>query len=103
MAFIDRMTPDDGDDIYGDWGKFIEEQKEQELQTIIVEENLNEKETRRFVDRAFHDGYVNEMGTAVTKILPPMPLFEAGDKRQRTKERVLDRLKAFFLRFFNIG
>ncbi len=103
MAFIDRMTPADGDDIYGDWGKFIEEQKEQELQTIIVEENLNEKETRRFVDRAFHDGYVNEMGTAVTKILPPMPLFEAGDKRQRTKERVLDRLKAFFLRFFNIG
>lgn len=103
LAFIDRMTPADGDDIYGDWGKFIEQQKEQELQTIIVEENLNEKETRRFVDRAFHDGYVNEMGTAVTKILPPMPLFGAGDERQTTKERVLEKIKAFFLRFFNIG
>lgn len=103
LAFIARMTPDDGDDIYGDWGKFIEQQKEQELQTIIAEENLNEQETRRFVDRAFHDGYVNEMGTAVTKILPPMPLFEAGDKRQTTKERVLEKIKAFFLRFFNIG
>lgn len=103
MAFIDRMTPDDGDDIYGDWSGFIEQQKEQELQTIIAEENLNEKETRRFVDRAFHDGYVNEMGTAVTKILPPMPLFGAGDERQTTKERVIERIKAFFQRFFNIG
>ena len=103
LAFIERMTPDSDDDIYSDWGKFIEQQKEQELQTIIDEENLDEKETRRFVDRAFHDGYVNEMGTAVTKILPPMPLFEAGEKRQRTKERVLEKIKAFFLRFFNIG
>ena len=103
LAFIDRMTPADGDDIYSDWGHFIEQQKEQELQTIIQEENLNEVETRRFVDRAFHDGFVNEMGTAITKILPPMPLFEAGDKRQTTKERVLEKIKAFFLRFFNIG
>ena len=43
------------------------------------------------------------MGTAVTKILPPMPLFEAGDRRQTTKERVLEKIKAFFLRFFNLG
>jgi len=103
MAFIDRMTPADGEDIYGDWSKFIERRKEEELQNIIDEEHLNEEETRRFVKRAFHDGYVNEMGTAVTKILPPMPLFEAGDKRQTTKERVLEKIKAFFLRFFNLG
>lgn len=103
MAFIARMTPADSDDIYVEWTEFIHEQKEQELQTIIREENLNEQETRHFVERAFHDGFVNEMGTAVTKILPPMPLFEVGDKRQITKERVLERIKAFFLRFFNIG
>ena len=103
MAFIERMTPADGDDIYGDWAGFIERRKEEELQQIIDEENLNEEETRRFVKRAFHDGYVNEMGTAVTKILPPMPLFEAGDRRQTTKERVLEKIKAFFLRFFNLG
>lgn len=103
MAFIERMTPADGEDIYGDWAGFIERRKEEELQQIIDEENLNEEETRRFVKRAFHDGYVNEMGTAVTKILPPMPLFEAGDRRQTTKERVLEKIKAFFLRFFNLG
>ena len=103
LAFINRMTPEDGDDIYGDWSSFIEQRKEQELQQIIDEERLNEDETRRFVKRAFHDGYVNEMGTAVTKILPPMDMFDVSGKRQQTKERVLERIKAFFLRFFNLG
>jgi len=43
------------------------------------------------------------LGTAVTKIMPPLPLFEKDNKRQTTKERVLEKIKAFFLRFFNIG
>ena len=103
MDFIHRMTPSDGDDVYGDWAGYIEKRKEEELQAIIQEENLNEDATRKFVERAFHDGYVNELGTAVTKIMPPLPLFEKDNKRQTTKERVLEKIKAFFLRFFNIG
>jgi len=103
MDFIHRMTPSDGDDVYGDWAGYIEKRKEEELQAIIQEEHLNEDATRKFVERAFHDGYVNELGTAVTKIMPPLPLFEKDNKRQTTKERVLEKIKAFFLRFFNIG
>lgn len=110
MQFLERMTPDTGD-VYDEWAQYIAAQKEEQLNTIITEENLNETATRKFIDRAFADGYVTETGTAITEILPPMPLFNIGadgklnatTNRQTTKERVLERLKAFFARFFNIG
>lgn len=41
-----------------DWGKFVKEQKEIDLKKIINDENLNEEETRKFLDNAFRDGQV---------------------------------------------
>lgn len=103
MAFINRMTPDKDSDVYADWTKYVQTQKTQQLSEIIKEENLNEEATHRFIERAFEDGYVTEIGTAITKVLPPMPLFGGGVNRQEIKERVLEKLKVFFERFFNLG
>lgn len=43
------------------------------------------------------------MGTEVSKILPPMPLFSKDKGRSKKKETVLEKLKAFFTRFFDIS
>lgn len=100
--FVDRMTPNDDGDVYGRWMAYIEEQKQKELQDIITEENLKQEETKQFIEQAFSDGYVTETGVSVTKILPPMPLFGGDGQRAEKKARVLEKLKAYFQKFFSL-
>ena len=100
MKFIDQMTPGKGDDIGGEWEAYIEKQKQKQLQTIIDEEHLKPAETNEFMARAFLEGYITETGTGIAKILPPSNPFlpESGEKKQT----VIDKLKAYFSRFFNL-
>ena len=72
-----------------DWGKFVKEQKEIDLKKIISDENLNEEETRKFLDNAFRDGQVKTNGTDIEKILPPMKRFGGGNRTER-KQTIID-------------
>ena len=102
MQFIDRMTPSRGD-IEEQWDEYVNEEKERELAEIIQEEKLKDTVTRKFMNQAFEDGYVTTTGVAITKVLPPMPLFGKGNaSREQKKETVLGKLKAFFEKYFNI-
>jgi len=49
---------------------------------------------------AFRDGAIRSIGTAITHILPPMSRFTPDSTRSEKKRHVLDRLGAFFERFF---
>jgi type I restriction enzyme R subunit len=97
--FIDGMTPEGGSSVEDDWERFIEQQKKEQLDTIISEENLKPQETQAFMQRAFNDGYVTETGTGIAKILPPSNPFlpESGEKKQT----VIDKLKAYLNKFLN--
>ena len=99
--FIDRMTPEAGE-VHEEWDKYLAVEKKRQMDEIISGEKLKPEKTREFIDRCFKDGYVEENGTAVTEILPPMPLFGAGNRRQQTKQRVIEKIKQFFDRFTNI-
>ncbi len=99
--FIASLTPES--DIHGEWETFVREQQVRQLDQIIEEEGLRREETLRFMNHAFEEGQVQENGTEISRILPPMPLFSKGKERSRKKETVLDRLKAFFIRFFDIS
>ena len=101
--FVERMTPSDDGDVYGRWKVYIEEQKKKELDEIIDSEGLKKEETYKFIEQAYSDGYVTETGVSVTDILPPMPVFGGNNKRAEKKSRVLERLKAYFQKFFNLG
>ena len=110
MKFIERMTPKPGEkpkeetDINDEWNDYIERQRDAELQTIIREEGLREKETRKFVAQSFADGYVTTTGIAITKVLPPMPIFGGGAaNREKKKQTVLNKLTDFFNKFFGIS
>ena len=98
-SFIGGIT--DASDILVEWRSFVAEQKEQQLATIISEENLHEEETRRYIDNAFRDGEIKTTGTDIDKLLPPMSRF--GGNRSAKKQTVIDKLRAFFERFFGIG
>lgn len=109
MKFIERMTPtpgqilDEQEDVYDEWSQYVREEKEKELNAIIEEENLKPEETRKFVKQAFADGYVTTTGVAITKVLPPMPIFGGKGNREEKKNTVLEKLSAFFNRFVSIA
>ena len=103
MQFIERMTPKKGNDIPEEWNDYVSEQCRKELDNIIDEEHLRPKETKKFMDQAFDDGYVTTTGVAITKVLPPMPVFGGGAaNREAKKNTVLEKLQNFFSRFFGL-
>lgn len=98
--FINTLTPTANVD--ENWQTFVEKKKTEELERLIVEENLNKEETIRFVDNAFRDGYVQETGTALSKVLPPVSRFTPTGDRAIKRETVIEKIKDFFNRFFDI-
>ena len=91
----------DVDDVMIEWRNYVVEQKEKELSQIIAQEGLKDAETRRFVDYSFRDGTMKTTGTDVDKIMPAMSRF-GGDNREVKKKSILERLLAFFERFFGL-
>lgn len=84
------------------WQAFVVAKKAEELERIIQDENLNAKEARAFIDNAFRDGAIPTAGTAITKILPPVSRFSKDNGHGRKKQTVLDKLAAFFERYFGL-
>ena len=89
-------------DIEKDWAKYVKEQEESDLKALIEEENLNEEETRKFIDNSFRDGQVKTSGTDIEKILPPMRRFGGGNRAER-KQTIIDKVLKFFEKYFGIG
>ncbi len=99
-GFISKINADTN--VMDDWGKFVKEQKEIDLKKIINDENLNEEETRKFLDNAFRDGQVKTNGTDIEKILPPMRRFGGGN-RAKKKKNIIVKVKKFFEKYFGLG
>lgn len=99
--FIDSLTPTSNVD--EDWKKYVNEQKIIELNKIIEEENLNKEETYKYVNNAFKNGYVQENGIQINKVLPPLPIIDPQKRRQKKRETVIQKIIAFFNRFRDIS
>ncbi len=84
------------------WQSFVATKKVEELERIITEENLNAEAARSFIDNAFRDGSISVSGTAITKILPPISRFSKNNGHASKKQAVLDKLIAFFERYFGL-
>lgn len=92
----------DADDVMSEWHDYVVKQREKELQTIITEEKLKLEDTRKFLENAFRDGEIKTTGTDIDKLMPPVSRFGGGGRAQK-KQSVIDKLKAFFEKFFGIG
>ncbi|UGS27806.1 type I restriction endonuclease subunit R [Microbacterium resistens] len=100
-AFVDSVSVDGAVD--EEWQAFIAAKREAELAAIIEEENLRPDAARAFVETAFRDGALRTTGTAITKVLPPASRFAAGGGHGEKKQRVIQKLGAFFERFFGLS
>jgi type I restriction enzyme, R subunit len=99
--FVDNISVDG--EIDQEWRTFIAAKREAELETIITDENLRPDETRVFVETAFRDGQIRTSGTAITKVLPPVSRFSADGGHGEKKQRVIQKLGAFFERFLGLS
>ena len=69
--------------------------------TKTAQEKLKAEDTRKYVENAFRDGALKTTGTDIDKILPPVSRFGGG--RAKKKQTVLEKLKAFFEKYFGLG
>ncbi|MFJ4290244.1 type I restriction endonuclease subunit R [Cupriavidus sp. NPDC089707] len=99
--FVDSVTTKAKVD--AQWQAFVAAKKAEELERIITEENLNAEAARSFIDNAFRDGSIPVTGTAITKILPPVSRFSKNNGHATKKQTVLDKLTAFFERYFGLA
>ena len=99
-TFIEGVN--DVSDIMIEWREYVAAQKEKQLTDIIAQENLKPDETRKFIENSFRDGQIKTTGTDIDKIMPPISRFGGGD-RTKKKQSIIEKLKAFFERFFGIG
>ena len=100
MLFLDNPEKEEVSRIMEE-NKDIKEAKE-ELDRIIEEENLNPKETYRFIQRSFEKGSVETEGTEISSMLPPMSMFSKDKARLKKKNKVIEKILNFFDKFFSI-
>jgi type I restriction enzyme, R subunit len=83
------------------WQDYVRRQKAEDLQELIETENLKPEETEKFIESSFKEGQVRTTGTDIDKILPPMSRFGGGNRQQK-KKTVIEKLQAFFEKYFGL-
>ena len=91
----------DAEDVMAEWHGFVAQQREADLAAIIADEKLKPTETRKFLENSFREGEVKTVGTDIDRLMPPVSRF--GGNRERKKQGIIDKLKAFFEKYFGIG
>ncbi|MFT3877706.1 MAG: type I restriction endonuclease subunit R [Propioniciclava sp.] len=99
--FVDSVSPDGSID--EEWRAFVAAKREAELEAIIAQERLRPEAARAFMAAALRDGAVSSTGMAITAILPPISRFAPDSAHDIMKQRVIERLTAFFDRFHGLG
>lgn len=99
--FIQSLTP--ASEVNDEWQEYVNRRKREEFDTIVEEEHLKAAEARDFIATSFKRGYVEEGGLELNGIMPPINPFDPNANREGKLHHVLDRLKAFFNKFFNIS
>jgi len=98
-SFISSVNAES--DVDREWRDYVLRKKDEDLQNIIESENLKPEETIKFIESSFRDGQVRTTGTDIDKILPPMSRFGGGNRKEK-KNTVIEKLQAFFERYFGI-
>ncbi|MBD5536252.1 MAG: type I restriction endonuclease subunit R [Lachnospiraceae bacterium] len=88
-------------EVDGDWKKFVDEQRENDLAVIIEEEKLKAEETHKFMDNSFRDGMLKTTGTDIDAIMPAVSRFGGGNRAEK-KKRVIDRLMAYYEKYVEL-
>ena len=99
--FVDSLTPES--DVEEEWTTYINARKREELDGIIAAENLRADKTRVFMANAFRQGYVAEGGMELDALMPPLDPFDPNARRGEKIEHSVERLKAFFNKYYAVA
>ena len=99
-SFIETINTEE--DVNGAWEEYVKRKREEDLATIIKEEQLKTAETKKYISNAFRDGQLRTTGTDIDKILPAMSRFGGGGNRSYKKTSVIRRLKEFFEKYLGL-
>ena len=99
--FIESITPDS--DVDALWTEYINRKKREEFARLVEDEKLKTHPAYKFIEDSFSKGYIAEGGTEIYAILPPINPFDRNANRQGIFRRVLDRLKAFFHKYYEVA
>ena len=99
-AFIAGIN--DVEDVMNEWNDYVAQKRIEDLTQIITDENLKAQETWAFMENAFREGEIKTVGTDIDKIMPPVSRFGGGN-RAKKKQTIIEKLKAFFEKYFGIG
>ncbi len=99
--FIESLTPDS--EVNDEWQEYINKRKREEFETIVNEEHLKANEAKDFIETSFKRGYVAEGGLELNGIMPPINPFDPHANREGKLHQVVERLKGFFNKFFDIA
>lgn len=97
-GFVERVNATTNVEV--DWKKFVDKQKNIDLNLIIVENRLKPVETKKYMLNAFRDGVLRTTGTDFDQIMPPVSRFGGG--RGKVKSQVVEKLKEFFDKYFGL-
>lgn len=97
-AFINTVNADTKVD--EDWKTFVTQQKDEDLDTLIMEEKLKPEEARTYVNNSLRDGTLKTTGTDFDRLMPPVSRFGGG--RDVKKERIIEKVMKFFEKYQGI-
>ena len=102
--FMDRLNAKKGNDVdvLKDWKEYVNNKKEEELNKLILEEKLNEINTKKFIEKSFKNGEVNTFGTDIVEILPKVGMFSKNKNRSEVKKKIAGKIITFFEKYFGI-
>lgn len=84
-----------------EWRDFIKMRKKEEFLKLVKNEKLNENKAIVFMQNAFKNKEMSDLGTDFSQILPPHSLFDKQGKADN--ERVFLRLCAFYEKYIDIS
>ena len=99
--FVDNLTPDSSVD--SEWKTYVNQKKRNEFTQLIENEHLKSDKAITFIENAFKRGYVPEGGIELNEIMPPLNPFDPSANRESKVKTVLDKIKAFFNKFYEIA
>lgn len=106
LAFLENLDNAPNEDFDVLFKEFISLKKQQELEELIAQENLQEG-VWAFMNKAFANKHFQEFGTGLDDVLPSIPIFGVSDEEQvqndSKREGIIARLREYFERFVDLG
>ncbi|TLD83094.1 type I restriction endonuclease subunit R [Helicobacter trogontum] len=97
--FLEQIDNNKTSDYKTLFKSFMQSKKEQELQKIIEDENLNEDLTKEYLDEAFELNFFQDKGMDIESLFPPRDIFASKSAGNEDTKRIIHKLQAFFEKF----